>query len=130
MVYLLRGELQMNSFEVGDIIKGQVTGIENYGIFININAEYNGLIHISEISEGFVKDVNDFVKIGETIYCKVLEVDHENCNLKLSIKNINYKARKGKGKYKETVLGFLPLKENLDRLIEEKLEEIQKNQQD
>ena len=89
----------MDLFKPGDIIKGQVTGIENYGIFININAEYNGLIHISEISEGFVKDINDFVKIGETIYCKVLEVDEENCNLKLSIKNINYKARKGKGKF-------------------------------
>ena len=120
----------MDLFKPGDIIKGQVTGIENYGIFININAEYNGLIHISEISEGFVKDINDFVKIGETIYCKVLEVDEENCNLKLSIKNINYKARKGKGKFNETVLGFSPLKDNLDKWIEEKKKEIEKNQQD
>ena len=39
----------MDSFKVGDIIKGQVTGIESYGIFINVNSEYNGLIHISEI---------------------------------------------------------------------------------
>ena len=120
----------MNSFEVGEIIKGQVTGIENYGIFVNINVEYNGLIHISEISEGFVRDINDFVKIGETIYCKVLEIDEENCNLKLSIKNINYKARKGKGKYYETVRGFSVLKDNLDGWIEEKKKEIEKNQQD
>ena len=118
--------MKMNSFEVGDIIKGQVTGIENYGIFININAEFNGLIHISEISENFVKDINDFVKIGETIYCRILGVDEENCNLKLSIKNINYKARKGKGKFNETVRGFSPLKDNLDNWITEKLEEIKK----
>ena len=118
--------MKMNSFEVGDIIKGQVTGIENYDIFININAEFNGLIHISEISENFVKDINDFVKIGETIYCRILGVDEENCNLKLSIKNINYKARKGKGKFNETVRGFSPLKDNLDNWITEKLEEIKK----
>ena len=124
MVYLFWDVMKMNSFEVGDIIKGQVTGIENYGIFININAEFNGLIHISEISEDFVKDINDFVKIGETIYCRVLGVDEENCNLKLSIKNINYKARKGKGKFNETVRGFSPLKDNLDNWINEKLEEI------
>lgn len=117
----------MESFAVGDIIKGQVTGIEKYGIFINVNAEYNGLIHISEISEGYVKDINDFVKIGETIYCKIVEVDEENCNLKLSIKNINYKARKGKGKFNETIQGFSPLKENLDTWIQEKLQEIEED---
>lgn len=116
----------MNSFTVGDIIKGQVTGIESYGIFINVNAEFNGLIHISEISESFVKNISDFVKIGETIYCRILGVDEKNCNLKLSIKNINYKAKKGKGKFNETVRGFSPLKDNLDNWINEKLQEIKK----
>ena len=119
----------MNSYKVGDIIKGQVTGIEKYGIFVNINVEYNGLIHISEISDEFVKDINDFVKIGETIYCKILEVDEESCNLKLTIKNLNYKARKGKEKFYETVRGFSVLKDNLDDWIEKKKEEIEKNQQ-
>lgn len=116
----------MNTFKVGDIIKGQVTGIEKYGIFINVNAEYNGLIHISEISENFVKDINDFVEIGETIYCRIVGIDEENCNLKLSIKNINYKAKKGNDIIHETVRGFSPLKDNLDGWIEEKLEEIKK----
>ncbi len=120
----------MNLFKVGDIIKGQVTGIENYGVFININSEYNGLIHISEISENFVKDINDFVTIGETIYCRIIGIDEENCNLKLSIKNINYKARKGKGKFNETIRGFSPLKDNLDNWINEKLEEIKENASD
>ncbi len=114
----------MDSFKVGDIIKGQVTGIESYGIFINVNSEYNGLIHISEISENFVRDINDFVSIGETIYCRILGIDEKNCNLKLSIKNINYKARKGNGKINETVRGFSPLKDNLDNWINIKLKEI------
>lgn len=119
----------MNNFKIDDIIKGQVTGIESYGIFINVNAEYNGLIHISEISDSFVKDINDFVKIGETIYCRILDIDEENCNLKLSIKNINYKARRGNSKFYETVRGFSPLKDNLDKWIEKKKAEVEKNQQ-
>lgn len=114
----------MEEFKIGDIIKGQVTGIENYGIFININNKTNGLIHISEISENFVKDINDFVVIGESIYCRIIDIDKENYNLKLSIKNINYKAKKGNGKINETIRGFSPLKDNLDSWIEKKIQEI------
>lgn len=116
----------MDLFKIGDIIKGQVTGIESYGIFININAEFNGLIHISEISENFVKDINDFVTIGETIYCKILDIDEKNCNLKLTIKNINYKAKSENAKFNETVRGFSLLKDNLDGWISEKLDDLKK----
>lgn len=107
-------------YKVGNIIKGQVTGIEKYGIFVNVDPWYDGLIHISEVSEGYVRDIHDFVKIGETIYCQVLEVNEENLQLKLSIKNINYKASSDNSPIKETRKGFLPLKENLNIWLEEK----------
>lgn len=115
----------MSDYKVGSIIKGQVTGIEKYGIFINIDPWYDGLIHISEISQGFVKDVNDYVKIGDTIYCQILEVDEENLQLKLSIKNINYKTLNKFNNIKESKKGFLPLKDNLPIWIEKKLQEYQ-----
>jgi len=108
-------------YKVGSIIKGQVTGIEKYGIFVNIDPWYDGLIHISEVSEGFVRDVHDYVKIGETIYCRILEIDEEHLQLKLSIKNINYKLVNENGMVHETRKGFLPLKENLELWIEEKI---------
>lgn len=108
-------------YNVGDIIKGQVTGILKYGIFVNIDPYYNGLIHISEVSNEFVKNINDYVSIGETIYCQVLEVDDINLHLKLSIKDINYKFNNDNAVIKETRTGFLPLKENLDVWINEKL---------
>ena len=120
----------MENLKPGDIVKGQVTGIENYGAFINIDDNYNGLIHISEISEGFVKDINDFVKVGESIYCRVLEVEDSTNNLKLSIKNINYRLTDENNYFNETVRGFSPLKDKLDGWIEEKKKEIEKNQQD
>ncbi len=110
------------NYKVGDIIKGQVTGIENYGVFVNIDPWYDGLIHISEVSSTFVKDIHDYVKMGETIYCQVLDVDEENLHLKLSIKDINYKAIIETDGIAETRRGFLPLKENLDKWINEKLE--------
>ncbi len=110
-----------SDYKIDDIIKGQVTGIEKYGIFVNVDPWYDGLIHISEVSSEYVKDINEYVKIGETIYCQVLDIDEENLHLKLSIKNINYKANNNNSPIKETRKGFLPLKENLDKWIDDKM---------
>jgi len=111
----------MDDFIVGNIVKGEVTGIESYGIFIKIDDEYKGLIHISEITNNFVKDVNDYVEIGEMVYAKIINVDNENKNLRLSIKGLNYKVDNKNQKVKESIRGFSPLQENLSKWTEETL---------
>ena len=73
-------------YKVGDVINCTVCGIENYGIFIKTNDDYSGLIHISEISSDFVRNVGDYAKVGEKIKCEVLEVNDELKQLKLTIK--------------------------------------------
>ena len=118
----------MLNYEKGKIVKGQVTGIEKYGIFVSLDEFYSGLIHISEISDGFVKNINDYVTVGETIRAKVVEVDEENYHVKLSIKNMNQKMKKRKSiPLEETKLGFTPLEEKLDGWIDAKMEELSKN---
>lgn len=115
----------MLKYEKGRIVTGQVTGIEKYGIFVSLDEFYSGLIHISEISDGFVKDINDYVSIGETIQAKVVEIDDKTYHVKLSIKNINYRiTRKTNFKLKEVSRGFKPLEENLSEWISKKLNEI------
>jgi len=114
----------MKKIKKGSIIQGQVTGIEKYGIFVNIDSFYNGLIHISEISDGFVRNVNDYINIGETIFAKVLEVDEEHLQVKLSIKNINYKNKKDFPKVVPLGRGFELLAKKLKFWTEEKLEEL------
>ena len=116
----------MAEYKAGTIVKGQVTGIEKYGAFVQLDNEYTGLIHISEVSNDFVSDINNFVEIGETIYCQILEVSANDSHLKLSIKNINYKSNSN-SKVKESRLGFLPLKNKLDKWISDKISEIEKN---
>ena len=115
----------MADYKAGSIVKGQVTGIEKYGAFVALDSEYTGLIHISEVSNDFVSDIHNFLEIGETIYCQILEVDDNQRQLKLSIKNINYKANNN-SKVKESRLGFLPLKNNLNKWISDKISEIDK----
>lgn len=112
----------IEDYKVGNIVKGKVTGIEKYGIFVNLENNCNGLIHISEISEDFVKNITDFVAIGEIIYCQILEINEDTNQFKLSIKNINYKENDSIKGIHETRRGFLPLKENIDRWINEKLD--------
>ena len=119
----------MTKIKKGRIIRGTVTGIEAYGAFVSCDDYYTGLIHISEISHGFVKNINDFFKIGDVIYVEILDVDEELGHLKLSIKNIQYRKNiiiKRK-KIKETLLGFKTLEYKLPIWIEESLKKINKN---
>ena len=84
----------MEDLVVGSVVKGVVTGIESYGIFVKINDKLSGLVHISEISEKFVKDVNNYAKVGETIYVEVKDLDEEQNRVILSIKGLNYGLKK------------------------------------
>ena len=114
----------MEKIKKNDVIKATVTGVQKYGAFVNTD-EYEGLIHISEISYGYVKNVNDFLKVGDNIFVEVVEVDHEDNHLKLSIKDIDYKKDGTRLKrMAETKNGFLPLKDNLEIWINEKIKEI------
>lgn len=81
-------------FEVGKIVKGKVVGIANFGAFVEVEGDNdttqsgrkrNCLVHISEISDGFVKSVEDYLKIGDSVEAKVISVDG-NGKVSLSIK--------------------------------------------
>ena len=118
----------MVGLKENDIIKVKITGIQNYGAFADIEGDYNGLIHISEISYGYVKNIHDFINVGDNIYAEVVGVDDNTKRIKLSIKDIDYKKNGIKLKrMAETKNGFTPLKENLDKWINEKIKEITDN---
>lgn len=72
--------------EVGSIFKGKITGVQPYGAFVSINETTQGLVHISEITHGFVRDINDHVKIGDEVSVKVLSIDKESGRIALSIR--------------------------------------------
>lgn len=118
----------MTKYIKGRIVEGIVTGIESYGIFVSLDDYYNGLIHISEISHGYVKDIHDYINVGDTIYVEIIGVNDDECHLNLSIKNIDYKknVRKRKKKIVETGLGFKTLSYKLPMWIDESLKKIEK----
>ena len=107
----------MPKYNVGDLVKGKVTGIEDYGFFLLLDDGYTGLVHISEMSEKFVKNIFDYVQLGEYINAIVIEVDNKIKKLKLSIKNIDYRIEDKKEL--EDQNGFSPLREKLPEWITE-----------
>lgn len=113
--------------KVGDIVLVKVTGIADYGFFIE-KSGYTGLCHISEVSNNFVEDVSKFVSVGEEIYVLILDIDEVSKHLKVSIKDIYYINYEDKNRIKETRKGFLPLKEMLPIWIDEKIREYEKEE--
>lgn len=112
----------MTNYKKGNIIKAIVSGITEYGIFVKIDDEYIGLIHISEISDKYVKDIKTFVTENECIYVEIMDIDNNGKQMKLSIKNIDYRGNgTKKKKIVETKQGFKTLSYKLPIWIEENL---------
>jgi small subunit ribosomal protein S1 len=92
------------------IVKGKVVRLETYGAFVDFGAERPGLIHVSELTHGYVKTASEVLKEGEEIEAKVLDVDRRKRQIRLSMKALQAEVieeakperedRKGKGKRK------------------------------
>lgn len=100
----------------GDVVKGRITGIKPYGAFVKIDENIDGLIHISEISDGFVKNIEEYLKIGDVVKLEVLDINADN-KISLSYKNVNL-AKKKKYVKIHLKVGFEPLKTMLPIWIE------------
>lgn len=72
--------------EAGQVLEGKVTGIQPYGAFVAIDGDTQGLVHISEIMHGYVKDINDHLSVGDTVNVKVIQIDEAKGKISLSIR--------------------------------------------
>ncbi|MCH2201155.1 MAG: polyribonucleotide nucleotidyltransferase [Fuerstiella sp.] len=84
---LARVEALTEEIQVGRVYNGKVTSIKDFGAFIEIAPGKDGLCHISELSDGFVKNVNDVCSVGDVMDVKVIAVDDQN-RVKLSRKAV------------------------------------------
>ncbi len=88
--------------EEGKVVSGKVTGVTNFGAFVELEEGVTGLVHISEISTSYVKDINDHVKVGDVVEVKILPSDKKG-KLGLSIKQVMQER------------GFVPEKPKFER---------------
>jgi predicted RNA-binding protein with RPS1 domain len=80
--------MNQSSYQIDEIIVGKVIDIQTYGAFIGFPNGQKGLIHISEISDDYVKRIETFLIVGEYVRVKVLAIDPATQHLKLSIKRL------------------------------------------
>ena len=113
-------------YKLGDIVEGEVTGIQPYGAFIKLDDEVNGLLHISEISNKYVRNIEFFLHVGDKVRVKIIEIDEENNRTKLSLKAARQKhfinKRKmplQRGTLPESIIGFSSIQAKLEEWIKE-----------
>ena len=83
--------LEWRELEKGMVVKGKITRIEKFGVFVEIGAERPGLVHISEITHEYIKDPKQEVKDGDEVEVKILDVNRRKKQIKLSMKALEDK---------------------------------------
>jgi len=84
----------INKYKIGQKVKGTVQKIVNYGAFVRIDKEVNGLIHISELSDGLVTDPSKFVKIGDEYELEIISISKSERHLGLSLKRASKSGKR------------------------------------
>ena len=77
-------------YKIGDLVKGTVSKLANFGAFVQLGGDIDGLVHISQISEDHVDKVKDALKVGQEVEARVIKIDKLERRIGLSIKAANY----------------------------------------
>ena len=123
-------------YEVGQIILGTVTGVKPYALFLEFEDGVMGLLHISEISDSFIRDIEKFGAKGDQMKVKVVNVDENNGFLRVSLKQVPVEERYSthNNAARQTLVtskeDFKPLADKLPEWISTTLEEIRKSKKD
>ncbi|GAE94013.1 general stress protein 13 [Gracilibacillus boraciitolerans JCM 21714] len=110
-------------FQKGDVVEGIVTGVQPYGAFVSISDDVQGLVHISEVKNGFVKDITDHVQQGDKVKVKIIEVKDDDNKYALSIRALEDEEKQPKNENviadKEGEHGFSTLEVKLKEWIKQ-----------
>lgn len=77
-----------DALDKGSVVRGKVVRIEKFGVFVDIGAERPGMVHVSELAEGYVKTPEDVVRIGDEVEARVIKLDRKKRQIDLSLKPI------------------------------------------
>lgn len=84
---ILRSDvLKFEDLSIGMILTGTIRNVTDFGAFVDIGVKHDGLVHISEMSDKFVKNLSEIVSVGDVVKVKVIDIDKERQKVKLSMK--------------------------------------------
>ncbi|MEY8370695.1 CvfD/Ygs/GSP13 family RNA-binding post-transcriptional regulator [Aerococcaceae bacterium 50-4] len=118
-------------YHIGDVVEGEVTGLQPYGVFIQLDEDHQGLVHISEINHGYVSNVGDKFAIGQKLTVKIIDIDEYTSKMSLSIRALKKLATSNKPaknawpkKRHAPKIGFSSIEEQMPGWIEEALKKM------
>ena len=85
------------AIEVGNVLEGTITGITKFGAFVDLGEKQTGLVHISEVSNEYVENINDFLKVTDQVKVKVLTVEGNKISLSIKQTQPNTVSAKEEG---------------------------------
>lgn len=117
------------SIAKGQILQGKISGITNFGAFVQLEENTTGLVHISEVADSFVKDINELFKVGDSVMVKVVSVD-DGGKIGLSIRQAIEKPKPKPQKPKPQAKPSVSFEDKISRFMkdsDEKLASLNKN---
>ena len=115
-------------YSINDIIEVTISSIVPYGVFVNAEYGYTGLIHISEITGGYIRNISKYFKVGNIVKAKIIGIDEEKKHLSLSTKDIMINSIMNKeNSLEEEGNGFQELEDRLPEWIDLTKKELENN---
>ena len=99
---------------VGEVLEGKVTGIAKFGAFVALDGDRSGLVHISEVANTYVSDVNEYLKVGQTVKVKIIGIN-EDGKISLSMKKADENAQQQRPPRRRDENGRPPRQNNYHR---------------
>lgn len=78
----------MDKFEIGELVIGKVETIRPYAVFMSFSDGRSGLLHISEISDAYIRDIDKYASVGDMIKVLIIDIDENNGFLRVSLKKV------------------------------------------
>ncbi|MBF1119378.1 S1 domain-containing RNA-binding protein [Granulicatella sp. 20925_1_45] len=101
------------SIEVGNVIPGKVTGITNFGVFVDLGDRKTGLVHISEVSDSYIQDIKEVLKVGDEVKVKVMTIADDG-KISLSIRRAVDKPKEDSADKPRAKKPFTPRNDSQD----------------
>ena len=120
------------TLKIGDILTGEITGIQPYGAFVSLGDNQQGLIHVSEVKHGFIKNIEEELTVKQKVKVQIIDIDEYTKKISLSLRvfqdapPVLYKKKKYfTNRYKN--IGFESIDKNLSHWVDEFLDDITEN---
>lgn len=114
-------------YKIGQIIKGDITGIQPYGAFVSLDSHTQGLVHVSEIQAGYTKNIHQYLEIGQKVRVQIIDIDEYTKKISLSLRTLADHSpaspyqRKRYFTNRNKNIGFRSIQEQMPNWIEDTL---------